>query len=310
MDHWEGIETREYQNSSDFVHALIDESQHHLAFRGQGNASWTLAPSIRRNKIFSESDISWGDPRYPNSIWVSLEMSTLHDFLTSCDDAGLRVAGDNEDLREMLNSGFVTLKNELRVDVSKFNQYWPGDEDYKFNFLAQAQHHGIPTRLLDWTKSPLVAMYFAAVQCMEEFYFCDNGGSLNALDSRFLSVVTLDRSCAASFNYVFQIRSAPGYTSANLSAQKGLFTFLNGFDIEDLDLLKMPRKEGLFVRHIIPIREAANIYHRCNRLGVSASTLFPGYEGAVWQCRQNKLAYKFYQQVLNSDVDKAHMSLE
>ena len=87
-------------------------------------------------------------------VWA--EFHVLKMFVDSCDRAVIPLPGDGYDFRkEWMDDQTGHVQRAYR-DPS----LWPFPRHLPV--LAFAQHYGIPTRLLDWTRNATAAAYFAA----------------------------------------------------------------------------------------------------------------------------------------------------
>ncbi|TFF97313.1 MAG: FRG domain-containing protein [Promethearchaeota archaeon] len=191
-------------------------------------------------------------------------------------------------------------------DITSFDTIW--------HWMIVGQHHGLPTRLLDWTYSPLVALYFAAadedklnkdgvvwiVDFIESAKFLpdDFKDILIENDSRVFNVNLLENLSeekGENLNFLEQycdmdyvVFIEPPSIDDRIVNQFALFSFMSDPEMNLDDWLNRHTDPKLWRKIIIPSELKIEIRDKLAQSNISARTLFPGMDGI---CEWLKMYY-------------------
>ncbi|MCU7493977.1 MAG: FRG domain-containing protein [Ignavibacteria bacterium] len=204
-----------------------------------------------------------------------------------------------------LGGKYEDMERHLLRNFRKYSPKGTLDGDLIWDWLAVAQHHGLPTRLLDWTYSPYIALHFVTddlgkyekdgvIWCMD--YMKSNellpGPLRNILKQESSLVFTgemLEGVCK-SISDLEKLKSSadefvvflePPSFDERIINQYALFSFMSSARSVLNEWLE--DHPGLFFRIIIPAKLKWEIRDKLDEVNITERVLFPGLDGlSAW----------------------------
>lgn len=206
-----------------------------------------------------------------------------------------------------LGGNFRELESHLLRNFRKYAQVKSRPKS-QWTWLALAQHHGLPTRLLDWTYSPYVALHFATINVDQynqegviwsvdyvkahEMLPATLKRTLQSERSNAFTSEMLDR-CADSIHDLEQMSDQgfvvffePPSLDERIVNQYALFSFMSDPETQFDDWIVENRPE-LIRRIVIPKELKWEARDKLDQANITERVLFPGLDGLCQWLRRH-----------------------
>jgi hypothetical protein len=214
-------------------------------------------------------------------------MSDYTTFLEEqCDEDSVLFRGQREDWPLLPRIALVKPRTTLLVDEKKMvhafrregvAHFPPALSANDWDLLAIAQHHGMATRLLDWTKNPLAALWFAIKKPAEDrskdavvWVYCPT-------DDDYVKDFQHTSPFAGNRTYVFE----PRHITPRIKAQDGVFTahkyLTKGHRFIPFE--KNAAQKAKLQKVLIAPSRFDELRYQLDRCGIHDASLFPDLDG-------------------------------
>ncbi|WP_395344195.1 FRG domain-containing protein [Ningiella sp. W23] len=157
-----------------------------------------------------------------------------------------------------------SMLKQFKIQAYIFIKESPSND---FEWLALAQHFGLPTRLMDWTFNPLVALFFAVENEHET-----DAAVYCAMPSGGLTIETILFSPDGIFNTTHKaFRIVPDRKQVRYPNQNGLFTLHLNPKVCDVQNFQQ--------KLLIPASARESIRWRLRSIGITKAFIYNTLEG-------------------------------
>lgn len=247
------MKTITLKNWEEFDEKISSKHYRKWIFRGQSDAKWILESSLYR--AFQEAQ-------------------KIH---TICNGAPKKI---NKDEHEKV------MIDRFKCNAHIYLDHLPDESDL-LSWLSLMQHHGSPTRLLDFTFSPYIALFFAlefgegdaAVFCVNHNAIIEDDDSYwgeekkNVYSRFFETEDNNDEVCLFAFE--------PTFSNHRLLSQQGVLVATNHLSASHQTILANDYdiKDNDFIKIIIPSKLRYSGLRKLNLMNINSGIIYPGIDG-------------------------------